>query len=124
MEPNGQRDIRLTLAGLQAGCLGSMLMIGWWMFGEVLQRRSAWTVPNLLATTFYGERAFRNGFIVPTWSGLALTMVVYCSAGMLFALAGRERKAGWILLAVGVLAGLAVQWLFFGVILRRINPLV
>jgi hypothetical protein len=46
-------------------------MMGWWVLGEFLQRRSAWIIPNLLATTFYGERAYRSGFVVSTWSGLA-----------------------------------------------------
>jgi hypothetical protein len=99
-------------------------MIGWWLLGEVLQRRSPWTLPNLLATTFYGENAYRSGFIVPTWAGLAFPLVVYCAAGAIFALAGRERKAGWMLLLVGALAGLAMDWLFFGIALRRFNPLV
>lgn len=124
MEPSGQRDLRLALAGLQAGCLGSLLMIGWWLLGEVLQRRSPWTVPNLLATTFYGERAYRAGFIVPTWSGLALALAIYCAAGVAFALAGRERKSGWGLLLVGAAAGLALNWLLFGIALKRLNPLV
>lgn len=124
MESSGQRDLRLALAGLQAGCLGSLLMIGWWLLGELVQRRSLWMVPNLLATTFYGERAYRSGFIVPTWSGLAFPLAVYCAAGVVFALSGRERKGGWGLLLVGAAAGLALNWLFFGVALKRLNPLV
>ena len=99
-------------------------MIGWWMLGELVQRRSPWTIPNLLATTFYGDRAYRPGFIVPTWAGLAGTFVVYCAAGILFAVAGRERKAGWVLLLAGVAAGLALNWFCFGIVLNGLNPLV
>ena len=99
-------------------------MIGWWLMGEMLQRRSPWTIPNLLATTFYGERAYRPGFIVPTWAGLAEAFAVYCAAGILFAVAGRERKGGWLLLLVGVAAGLSLDWFNFGVVLKRLNPLV
>jgi hypothetical protein len=99
-------------------------MIGWWLLGESLQRHSPWMVPNLLATTFYGERAYRPGFIVPTWSGLAFPVVIYCAAGVVFALLGRERKRGWVLLLLGLVAGLAVDWLFFGIGLKRLNPLV
>jgi len=97
-------------------------MIGWWMLGETIQRRSPWTIPNLLATTFYGERAYRPGFIVPTWAGLAGTFVVYCAAGVLFALAGRERKGGWVLVLAGVGAGLALNWFCFGLVLNGLNP--
>jgi hypothetical protein len=99
-------------------------MIGWWMLGEAIQRRSPWTIPNLLATTFYGERAYRPGFIVPTWAGLAGTFVVYCAAGILFAVAGKEKKGGWVLLVAGIAAGLALNWLFFGIVLNGANPLV
>jgi hypothetical protein len=99
-------------------------MIGWWLAAEVLGRHSAWLVPNLLATTFYGERAYRPGFIVPTWSGLAYPLIVYCAAGIVFALALRERKGGWLLLSVGVAAGLAMDWLWFGFAMRKLNPLV
>ena len=99
-------------------------MIGWWLLGETLQRQSPWTIPNLLATTFYGERAYRPGFIVPTWAGLAGTFAVYCAAAILFAIAGRERKSSWVLLLVGVAAGLALYWFCFGIVLKRLNPLV
>ena len=99
-------------------------MIGWWLMGEMFQRHSPWILPNLLATTFYGEGAYRAGFMASTWSGLAGPMVVYCAAGVAFALAARERTAGWNLVMVGAAAGVALDWLIFGVALKRINPLV
>jgi hypothetical protein len=99
-------------------------MIGWWLLGELLQRHSPWIVPNLLATTFYGARAYRSGFIVPTWSGLAFPLVVYCAAGVVFALAGRNRKGGWIVFLGGVATGMALDWLLFGMALKRLNPLI
>jgi hypothetical protein len=94
------------------------------MLGEVFQRRSPWIIPNLLATTFYGERAYRPGFIVPTWVGLAGTFAVYCAAGVLFAVAGRERKGGWVLLLAGAATGLALNWFCFGIVLSGLNPLI
>jgi len=124
LEPNAQRNLRLALAGLQAGCVGTLLMIGWWLFGELLQRRSPWIVPNLLATTFYGERAYRSGFMTSTWSGLAGTFAVYCVTGVVFALIGRERKAGWVFVAIAGAAGLAINWLYFDFVMRRLNPFV
>jgi hypothetical protein len=124
LEPNPQRNLRLTLAGLQAGCLGSLVMIAWWMVAEILQRRSPWLVPNLLATTFYGERVYRPGFMISTWSGVALPMVIYCLAAIAFALAARERKAGWLFVAACGAWGLTLNWLVFGFVLRRTNPLI
>jgi len=99
-------------------------MIGWWLLGESIQRRSPWIIPNLLASTFYGERAYRTAFATSTWSGLAGPLVVYCIVGVVFALAGRERKAGWLLVAVSGAVGLALDWLVFGVILKRVNPFI
>jgi len=99
-------------------------MIGWWLLGETFQRRSPWIIPNLLATTLYGERAYRPGFLVPTWAGLAGTVMIYCFAGILFAVVGRERKAGWFLLVVGIAAGLGLNWLCLGVVLKHLNPLI
>ena len=99
-------------------------MIGWWLLAELIQHRSPWTVPNLLATTFYGERAYRSAFTASTWSGFAAPMVVYCLAGVGFALLGRERKAGWLLIMIGAVTGLLLDWFVFDFTLRRINPLV
>ena len=99
-------------------------MIGWWLLGEALERRSPWIIPNLLATTLYGERAYRPGFIVPTWAGLAGTFAVYCAAGILFAVVGRERKGGWVLVLAGMAAGLALDWFCFRIVLNGLNPLV
>ena len=124
MEPSRQRDLRLALAGLQAGCLGSLLMMGWWVLGEFLQRRSAWIIPNLLATTFYGERAYRSGFVVSTWSGLAFPIVLYCAAGVLFGLVARERRTGWVVGMTALAYALTVNWLIFGFALKRLNPLL
>jgi hypothetical protein len=124
LESSGQSDLKLALSGLQAGCLGSILMIGWWLLAETLQRYSTWLLPNLLATTFYGERAYGAGFATSTWSGLAFPFVVYCAAGAAFAVVGRERKASVRLILVGVVTGVALDWLFFGVALRHFNPMV
>jgi len=99
-------------------------MIGWWLIGEFLQRRSPWILPNLLATTFYGERAYRSGFMNSTWSGLACPLVVYCTAGIVFALVGRERKSGLILVLAGVAGGMVMNWLFFGLALKQMNPMI
>ena len=55
-----------------------------------------WSVPNLLASTFYGEAALRRGFRWTTLSGVALHLIVSVVAGLLFGsavngIAGRGR---------------------------------
>jgi hypothetical protein len=123
LEPSAeQQNLKLSFAGLQAGCLGSLAMIGWWLLGSSLQRHSLWSIPNLLATIFYGDRAFGPGLRVSTLAGLALPFVVYSVLGVLFALAARERKGGLLLVLAGLLAGLAFNWLIFGVALEKIDP--
>ncbi|HEY3836149.1 MAG TPA: hypothetical protein VGL72_06240 [Bryobacteraceae bacterium] len=99
-------------------------MILWWLLGEMLQRQSAWLLPNLLATTFYGERAYRSGFRAATWSGLAGPFVVYCAAGVVFALVMKGRWSGWRLVLASLAASLLLNWLLFGIILSHMNPLV
>jgi hypothetical protein len=99
-------------------------MMAWWLLAELIEHRSAWTLPNLLATTFYGESAYRPGFMAATWSGMAGPLVVYCAAGVVFSLIGRERRSGWLLVVIGMGFGLLMNWLFFGVALRKMNPLV
>lgn len=99
-------------------------MIGWWLLAELIQRRSPWTIPNLLATTFYGERAYRSAFITSTWSGLAAPMVVYCLAAVAFSLLLRERKAGWLLVLTGAATGLLLDWMFFTFAMKYLNPMV
>jgi len=99
-------------------------MIGWWLAAEMLQRYSPWMVPNLLATSFYGERAYGSGFASSTWSGLALPLAVYSGAGILFALLGRERKSGAVVVLAGAVFGVLLDWFFFGLVLRRMNPMV
>jgi hypothetical protein len=99
-------------------------MILWWMLGEILERHSPWLLPNLLATTFYGERAYRNGFRTSTWSGLAIPFVFYCAGGVVFALAVKERWSGMKLVLASLTACILFDWLFFGQILSRVNPLV
>lgn len=117
-------DVTISLAGLQAGCLGSLLMIAWWLLGEIAMRRSAWIVPNLLATTFYGELAYRSGFSWHTCAGLALPFLVYSAFGVVFALIGRARRGGVLLVFAGLAFGIFLNWFLFDFSMRRLNPFV
>src|SRR5690349_8788335 len=100
MERKPDGAIFALLAGLQAGMLGACWMLGWFGLASVWQRRSFWTAENLMATAFYGGSAIRDGFGVPTLSGLALYLLLYSTLGAAFAmLAGGRLPRHRIMLA-------------------------
>src|SRR6059036_69653 len=86
-QSGGGSTIHLFMAGVQSGVLGGLFMIVWLALLSLLQGRSAWSIPNLLASTFYGEAAMRHGFRWATLSGVALHVIVSALAGVLFGMA-------------------------------------
>lgn len=112
------------LAGLQAGIVGALILIGWLALSSAWYRRSVWMVPNLLSSTFYGEPAFRSGFRLTTFAGLALLLFIYGILGALFGLVIRDNhsRAGVILL--GFLFGTGWYFISFGLLWKHWNPLV
>jgi len=59
--PSGDRSswiskINLARAGVEADVLGGLFMMLWLAMLSALQGRSVWSVPNLLACTFYVRR--------------------------------------------------------------------
>ncbi len=112
-----------ALAGLETGTLATLGMIAWVGLSAVWYRRSFWTVPNLLASGFYGERALSDRFTSHTFSGLALLLVVYGLVGILFGVAMQQRR-GALLVAIGVLDGIAFYYVVFGWALKHWNPLI
>jgi hypothetical protein len=115
--------LRHALAGLEAGVLGAVLMSGWLILAGSWIRRSAWSVPNLFATTFYGPDAYANGFFRSSFAGLGLIVVLYGGLGVLWGLIWQERQPVFLRL-VGAATGLAVYILFFDFIWPHANPVV
>jgi len=118
---------RDALAGLQAGIVGAIFMILWTAIGSFWTRRSVWTIPNLYASTFYGSRAYVNGFTRGSWSGVAL-MVVICGIGglvwgLFWGLLGREDRR-YFLVFFGAIAGLAAYLILFKLVFRAVSPLI
>lgn len=116
-------SLRHALAGLQAGVLGALLMLGWIMIGSLFERRSVWVVPNLFASTFYGTNAYRNDFLPSSWTGVALTIAVYGALGILWGCVWKERKSPRLAL-YGALFGIVVHYALFHFVWRRINGLI
>lgn len=111
-------------AGLQAGILGALILILWLALNSAWIRNSVWTVPNLLASTFYGEIALHPGFGKPTFAGLALLLVIYGALGAVFGLAVRAHGHGALGLLLGVIVGIGWYYLSFRVLWKAINPAV
>ena len=72
---NGPRpNLFLALAGVQAGTVAGLLLLGYLALDSKWHGRSIWTIPNLFASTFYGEAAYRPGYGAHTTAGLALLL--------------------------------------------------
>ncbi len=110
-ERRASAQVLRALAGLEAGVLGGLVMLAWLALASTLERRSAWFVPNVLGSLFYGRAALRRSFGMTTISGLALHLFVAGTIGMLFGvLVGDSRNRVRVVL-LGVLAGLT--WYYF-----------
>src|SRR6266566_3771805 len=116
--------INLAMAGVEAGILGGLFMMLWLAILSLLQGRSVWSVPNLLASTFYGEVALRRGFRWTTLSGVALHLVMTAIVGLVFGLAvgGASNRSRVMLL--GLAAGLTWYFLGLDVFWKHVNPMV
>ena len=116
-------SLRHLLAGIEAGVTGTVAMLLLSMAGSAVSRRTIWTLPNLLATTFYGDGAYRFGFQHSTWAGLALLFVVYALLGGVWGLAIRDDSRARMLF-LGAAFGVAVYYLLFQYLWKSVNPLV
>lgn len=122
--PRSPSRLSLWLAGLQAGMVAALWMLAWLGTSAAWQRRSFWTTANLVATTFYGGNALRDGFSFRTVSGVALLLLVYSSLGCLFAAVAGSRAATTRLLLGGIVFALAWYYVSFHVLWRVLSPLV
>jgi hypothetical protein len=119
----GEKWARLS-RGIEAGVVGGMAALGFLVFASILARQGWWQIPNLLGSTFYGNRAFRGGASMATLSGMALQFVISGSIGAAFALVcGKIKRRGRIFL-LGILTGLAWHYLGEALFWPHVNPRV
>ncbi len=114
----------LALAGIQAGVIGALVLLGYLAVDSAWHRRSVWTVPNLLASTFYGDSAYRQEFNSRTSTGVALFVVIYGLLGGLFGLLVRDHGSLTRAAVLGLIYGTAWFFLSFDWLWKHVNPLV
>jgi hypothetical protein len=69
-----------VLAGIEAGVIGGVLMLGWFALTMPVLAQPWWLIPNLLATGIYGNRDTWSGPGFMTLAGSALQVF---SAGVI-----------------------------------------
>src|SRR5579863_8509488 len=102
-----QSRVYIALAGVQSGMLGGVFRLAWLAILSRLQGRTLWSIPNLLASTFYGEAALRRGFRWTTVTGMALHLTMTAAAGIIFAMTVCGVASRGRVMLLGVAAGLA-----------------
>jgi hypothetical protein len=114
-----------ALAGLQAGMVGVLLMLLWLAAASVWYRHTPWSVPNIMASNFYGDDAIGPGFSWRSLSGVAVYLILYSLFGALFgAVMHGSAFSRFRLVLLGILAGAAWYYLWFGLLWKHIEPLV
>src|SRR5258708_819649 len=116
--------INLAMAGVEAGVLGGLFMMLWLAILSLLQGRSVWSVPNLLASTFYGEAALRRGFRWTSLSGVALHLIMTAMAGLMFGLAVSGIASRSRVMLLGFASGMVWYFLWLGFFWKLMNPIV
>jgi hypothetical protein len=114
----------LVVAGIQAGVVGALILMGYLALDSKWHGRSVWTVPNLLASTFYGESAYRQGFGSRTSAGVALLVVIYGLLGALFGLVIRDHSARLRITLFGLIYATAWFFLSFTWLWKFVNPII
>jgi hypothetical protein len=112
------------LAGLQAGMLAVIVMLGWLGLSAMWHRHTFWKAPNEMATVLRGNSAIGPGFAASTWSGIALYVLAYSLLGALFALAAPRKLTVLGLMLIGVLVSMAWYVVWFRVLGQSLMPLV
>jgi len=120
---SGSNLLRAT-AGVESGVIGGVFMLAWLALLSPLQGRSIWSIPNLLASTFYGEAALRRGFRWTSLSGIALHLIMTASAGLVFGLAVSRIESRSRVMLLGFVAGMTWYFLCLGIFWKLVNPIV
>ena len=123
-QPSARTAQATFLAGLQAGMMAVIVMLGWLGVSALWQGHTFWTTPNQMATLFHGGAAIRGGIGPFTPSGIAMYVVCYSLLGAGFAIAAPRRLTGLAMMLAGVLVAVGWYCLWFRVLGQSVMPLV
>src|ERR1039458_8267751 len=73
--PHRKREADGLLAGLEAGIIAALVLLGWLALASAWYRRSIWTAANIMATTFYGD-ARSDGLLAGLEAGIIAALVL------------------------------------------------
>ena len=118
------RNVRLLLAGLQAGTAGGLLLFLWLAATAVFYRHTAWWVPNLYASTFFGDAALRENFNKYTWTGIAFFLAQFAACGALFGVVARQDRDRLRAVVLGLIASVGWYYLTFHGLWKTVSPLM
>mgnify|MGYP004701994133 CR=1 FL=1 len=104
-----------------AAVLAMMALVG---LAAAWHRRTFWYAANVMASVFYGDDAVRPGFSWQTASGIALCLILYSAFGAFFGFLVRDRFPRLRATLLGIVAGLAWYYLWFGLLWPKLNPLI
>src|SRR5437764_14691133 len=120
---NAGSRLRSALGGLQAGVLGALGMLLTFVLAAIVDRRSWWLAPNLIATAFHGPDAYTASLTRSTLTGMGFFLVLYGSLGAIWGLLWGEKPVRRLWLG-GAVAGYLVYMIFRAVLWKNIAPLV
>jgi len=97
----------LLLAGLQTGVIAGCVALVYWMLATSIRGEGPWSVPNLLGSVFFPERALSLRFSQASVSGSALHLLLSGLVGLIFSFllvryATRPLRSLWLGLLLGV----------------------
>lgn len=110
------------LAGIQAGMLGGVMVIGWIAVASLLFQIHPALIPNLLSEVFYGSRSLTTALGFPTISGLAVLLVQSGLASVVFSAVIPPGLTLRPAILGGVLFSLAAHWAAYRFIWRVFSP--
>ena len=104
--------------------MGALILLGYLTLDSAWHRHGFWAVPNLLASTFYGESAYTTAFGSRTSAGLALLLFIYGALGALFGLVIRDHGTRLRVTLLGLIFATGWFFLSFEFLWKHVNPLV
>lgn len=117
----GRRSIARVLAGIHAGVLAGFAVLAWMMLLSLLSGESAWRIPNLLASAFYGPLAMRGEFGRITLAGISLHLLQCAVAAVIFSISMPTSSYGRTLLA-SLLYAAALAWAANSFVWKSLYP--